>query len=170
MDTFLAAARSTWSFGLGNGNPMRPQFMVVACCALILISGCATDTASMPLLELEAKLKATLSLKAVSLAARPEGGYVGTGQASDGTNYTITVDQKEAGRLLWYAATSNKGELKVGGFQEFGPSWLGPLTQVRTGIKVLLILIVLIGGGVVVVRKFSRPNKRAEQCAAPKSP
>jgi hypothetical protein len=145
----------------GNGKPMRPQFMVVACCALIFISGCATDTASMPLGELEAKLKATLSLKAVSLAARPEGGYAGTGQASDGTNYTITVDQKEAGRLLWYTATSDKGELKAGGFQHFGPSWLRPLTQVRSGIKVILILFVLIGGGFVVVRKLSRRSNRA---------
>jgi hypothetical protein len=59
---------------------MRPQFMVVACCALILISGCATDIASMPLWELEAKLKATLSLKG-GISCCPTGGRL----CGDGT-------------------------------------------------------------------------------------
>jgi len=146
---------------------MRPTFMMVACCVLSLISGCTSDPGSMTQGEVEAKLKRTLNLKAVSLTARPEGGYSGTGQAADGTRYTITFDQKEADRSLWCSATSDKGELKAGGFQQFGPSWLRPLTQARNGIMVVLALSVVIGVGIVVARKLVRRTKHAEPGAPP---
>ena len=133
---------------------------------LSLVSGCGSDPGSMTQGEVEAKLKGALNLKAVSLSARPEGGYTGTGQAADGTNYTIAVDQKEADRSLWYSATSDKGELKAGGFQEFGPSWLRTLSQARNGMRVVLVLIVVIGVGIVVAKKLARRTKHAEPGAA----
>ena len=141
---------------------MRPSFLVVTCCLVGFVSGCASDPGSMTQNEIEAKLTDTLNLKAVSLKARPEGGYVGTGQKADGTSYTITVDQKEADRSLWYSATSDKGDLKAGGLKEFGPSWLRPLNQARKVVMVILLLAVVIGGGIVVARKRARRTKHAE--------
>ena len=141
---------------------MRPSFLVVACCLVSFVSGCASDPGLMTQSEIEAKLKDTLHLKVVSLEARPEGGYLGRGQTADGTNYTITVDQKEADRSLWYTATTDKGELKAGGFQEFGPVWLRPLKQLSIGVKVILILFVVVGGGIVIALKLARRTKHAE--------
>ena len=148
---------------------MRPTFMLVECCMLSPVCGCSSDPGSMTQGEVEDKLKGTLNLKAVSLTARPEGGYTGTGQATDGTSYAITVDQKQADRSLRYSATSDKGELKAGAFQEFGPSWLRPLTQARNGIMVILALIVVIGVGIVVARKLNRRTKHAVPGTSPVS-
>jgi len=136
--------------------------MVIACCVLCLVSGCASDPGSLTHSEVETKLKDALNLKVVSLKARMDGGYVGTGQKADGTNYTINVEQKEADRSLWYCAVSDTGDLKAGGFQEFGPSWLRPLTQARNGIMVVLVLIVVMGVGIVAARKLARRTKHAE--------
>ena len=141
---------------------MRPSLLVVACCLVSFVSGCASDPGSLTQSEIEAKLKDALNLKAVSLKTRPEGGYVGTGQKADGTNYTISVDQKETDRSLWYSATSDTGELKAGGFKEFGPVWLRTLKQVSNWVKVILLLLVVIGGGIVVARKLARRTKHAE--------
>ena len=130
------------------------------------VSGCASDPGSLTRSEIEAKLKDALNLNAVSLKARPEGGYVGTGQKADGTNYTITVDQKKADRSLWYSAKSDTGDLKAGGFKEFGPAWVRSLQQVSNWGKVILLLLVVIGGGIVAARKFARRTKHAEPGAA----
>ena len=149
---------------------MRLAFVVVACCVLGLAGGCGGDPGSMTQSEVEAKLKSTLNMKAVSLTARPDGSYTGTGQAADGTNYTITVEQKAADRSLWYTATSDGGEITAGGFRELGPAWLRPLKQARNGILVALAVAVVIGVGVVVARKLARSIRPADPGAAPDRP
>lgn len=141
---------------------MRPTFLLVACCLACLVGGCAGENDLTTQSGIEAKLSDTLSLKAVSLKARPEGGYEGTGQKADGTNYKITVDQKNAGRLLWYTATTDQGELLAGGFQESGPPWLRSLNQMRKGIMILLVLFVVIGSVIVVARNRASRAKHAE--------
>jgi hypothetical protein len=143
---------------------MRPA-LVVACCVLGLGGGCAGDPGSMTQSEVEARLKDTLNLKVVSLTARPDGGYTGTGQTADGTTYAITVDQKAADRSLWYTATSDGGEIQAGGFRQFGPPWLRPLKQARNWGLVALAVVVVIGGGVAVARKLARGNRPADPAA-----
>lgn len=141
---------------------MRPTFLLVACCLASLICGCGSEHDLTTQSGIEAKLQDTLSLKTVSLKARPDGGYEGTGQKTDGTNYKITVEQKSAGRLLWYTAMTDQGELSAGGFQEFDRPWMRTLNQMRKGIMIVLVLVVIVGSVIVVARNRARRTKQAE--------
>lgn len=135
---------------------MRPTFLMAAGCLVLLVTGCASDPGSMDQSEIEAKLQEALDLETVALKELPEGGYAGTGVRADGTNYAITVTQQKADQSLWYSARSEQGELKAGGFKEFGPRWLRPLGQARNVVIILLVLFVTIGFGIVVARKLAR--------------
>lgn len=139
---------------------MRSLLLMVASCMVIIVSGCASDPGSMAKSDVEAKLIEVLHLVDVFLVEQPEGGYSGAGKRADGTKYTIVVAQKKDERSLWYTATSERGELEAGGFQQFGPPWLKTANLVRKGVMLLMILFVVAGSGYVVARKFAYRAKR----------
>lgn len=162
--TLRAAAAAELCRSAAEGRiGMHRSFAMATACLVLAVGGCANGPGSMSKSEVEAKLKDTLGLDSVSLSEQPEGGYAGTGQGADGAKYTITVAQKKADRSLWYMAMSEQGELKGGGFKEFGSPWLRKLDQFRKAVMVLTLLFVVVGGGYVAVRRLTRRPRRSRE-------
>lgn len=78
---------------------------------LVGLTGCPTNPANMGKAEVEKLLTDQLSLKSVSIDAKPQGGgFTGTGQGTDGVDYKIDVVQNAAEKKLSYTAESRNGE------------------------------------------------------------
>ena len=78
---------------------------------LVGLTGCPTNPANMGKAEVEKVLTDSLSLKSVSIEAKPQGGgFSGTGQGTDGIEYKIDVIQDPAQKKLSYTAESKNGE------------------------------------------------------------
>jgi hypothetical protein len=97
---------------------MRRAFSTVAI-ALVMIGlvGCPKNPANLSKPEVETLLKDQLTLKSVTIEAKPEGGgFTGTGQGSDGTEYKLDVKQDSKESKLTYTAESKNGEEIKSGF------------------------------------------------------
>lgn len=94
---------------------------VISTLTLILVilslTGCPKNPASLGKAEVEAMLKDKdkLDLKSITLDAKPQGGgYSGTGQGTDGTEYKIDVVQDPKESKLSYTAESQGGDILSG--------------------------------------------------------
>ena len=147
---------------------MRSLLAVCMIVGIGFASGCSNDPGWMSKADIEVKLKETLELRDVSLSESPDGGYTGNGIKDDGTKFTISVIQKENGKLLWYSATDDRGNLKAGGFQEFS-RWGINSTAIR-GWRILKVVVValLIAGIACYAICRKRPSAASTQRLAPK--
>lgn len=83
--------------------------------AFLGLAGCPQNPATMNQTQVEAFLKENMSLKEVAMTPNPAGGgFTGTGQATDGTKYKITVTQDLKEGKISYSAESDSGDTRSG--------------------------------------------------------
>lgn len=83
--------------------------------AVLVLAGCPQNPATMNQAQVEAFLKESMTLKEVAMTPNPAGGgFTGTGKASDGSNYKITVIQDLKEGKLSYSAESDSGDTQSG--------------------------------------------------------
>ena len=91
---------------------MWKQFVAVLLC--LAIAGCQPNPATMPQAEVEALLQKSLAFKEMTITPNPGGGgYTGSGVATDGTKFKITVTQDVQARKLSYSAVSESDATEV---------------------------------------------------------
>ncbi len=85
--------------------------MLVVCC-LLAFAGCdAANPGKWPKETVEAKLTNSLTLTEISLSPK-EGGFSGTGVASDGETFKLEITQDPVAKKMVCEATGDRGTLE----------------------------------------------------------
>jgi len=100
-----------------NRKNMRIIFAGLVIIGGLLTGGCRDNPGTWGAEKVAAKITSSLELSDVTVKARPEGGFAGSGKRADGETITFTIHQDaEAHRLSW-DAKGDRGFVEEGFYE-----------------------------------------------------